>query len=136
MKNVIWPFEELQLPAIESFRITYFLVIVDTAIASLSSRFDQLKADELFGFLFNSNNLKSLDESSLRESCTTFAKAFTHKGSRDVDLDDLFSELKVLQVTLPDALMSAPEILQFVTAANCYPNVSVAYRILLTILSL
>jgi hypothetical protein len=30
--------------------------------------------------------------------------------------------------------MSAPEILQFVTAADCYPNVSVAYRILLTVL--
>jgi hypothetical protein len=60
-------------------------------------------------------------------------KAFTHKKSRDVDLDDFFSELKVLQLTLPDALMSALEILQFVTAANCYPNVSVAYRILLTI---
>ncbi|XBH64849.1 hypothetical protein VPH35_118538 [Triticum aestivum] len=126
--------EDVQLSAIESFRVTYFLVIVDTAIASLSSRFDQLKAfEDLFGFLFNSNNLKSLDESSLRKSCTTFAKAFTHKKSRDVDLDDFFSELKVLQLTLPDALMSALEILQFVTAANCYPNVSVAYRILLTI---
>uniref|UniRef100_A0A8I6Y0L4 HAT C-terminal dimerisation domain-containing protein n=1 Tax=Hordeum vulgare subsp. vulgare TaxID=112509 RepID=A0A8I6Y0L4_HORVV len=29
--------------------------------------------------------------------------------------------------------MSAPEILQFVTAIDCYPNVSVAYRILLTV---
>jgi len=44
-----------------------------------------------------------------------------------------FSELKVLQVTLPDKLMSATEILQFVTAADCYPNVSIAYRILLTV---
>ncbi|KAK3164048.1 hypothetical protein QOZ80_1AG0011900 [Eleusine coracana subsp. coracana] len=29
--------------------------------------------------------------------------------------------------------MSAPEILQFVTTVDCYPNVSIAYRILLTI---
>uniref|UniRef100_A0A8I7BCB0 HAT C-terminal dimerisation domain-containing protein n=1 Tax=Hordeum vulgare subsp. vulgare TaxID=112509 RepID=A0A8I7BCB0_HORVV len=29
--------------------------------------------------------------------------------------------------------MSAPEILQFFTAVDCYPNVSVAYRILLTV---
>ena len=36
-------------------------------------------------------------------------------------------------MTLPDALMSAPEILEFVMAADCYPNVSVAYRILLTV---
>jgi hypothetical protein len=39
----------------------------------------------------------------------------------------------VLQVTLPDSLMSAPEILKFVMDADCYPNVSVAYRILLTV---
>jgi hypothetical protein len=39
----------------------------------------------------------------------------------------------VLQVTLPDSLMSAPEILKFVMDADCYPNVLVAYRILLTV---
>jgi len=36
-------------------------------------------------------------------------------------------------VTLPDSLMSAPEILKFVMDADCYPNISVAYRILLTV---
>ncbi|XP_065866431.1 uncharacterized protein [Euphorbia lathyris] len=40
----------------------------------------------------------------------------------------------VLQITLPsDELMSTIEILEFVKAANCYPNVSIAYRILLTL---
>jgi hypothetical protein len=39
----------------------------------------------------------------------------------------------VLQVTLPDGLMIASEILQFTTIADCYPNVSIAYQILLTI---
>jgi hypothetical protein len=39
----------------------------------------------------------------------------------------------VLQVPLPDRLMSAHEILEFVLDANCYPNVSIAYRILLTV---
>jgi hypothetical protein len=29
--------------------------------------------------------------------------------------------------------MSAPEILQFITTVDCYPNVSVAYQILLTV---
>ena len=62
-----------------------------------------------------------------------FSYAYYSRKSHDVDLDDFFSELKVLKVTLPDDLMSAPEILQFVTAVGCYPNVSVAYRILLTI---
>jgi len=44
-----------------------------------------------------------------------------------------FSELKVLQVTLPDKLMSALEILHFVKDLDCYPNVSIAYRILFTV---
>ena len=87
----------------------------------------------MFGFLFNSENLKSLDDNDLRKCCTIFADAFTHDNSSNVDLDDFFSELKVLQLTLPDKLMSATEILQFVTDVDCYPNVSIAYRILLTV---
>ena len=79
------------MSAIESFRVSYFLVIVDTAIASLNSRFEQLKEFEMvFGFLFNTKNLKSMDDSNLRKSCTTFAETFTHKNLCDVDLDDFF----------------------------------------------
>uniref|UniRef100_A0ACD6AEP6 Uncharacterized protein n=1 Tax=Avena sativa TaxID=4498 RepID=A0ACD6AEP6_AVESA len=56
--------EELQLLVIESFRVSYFLVIVETAIASLNSRFEKLKeSKKVFGFLFNSKHLKSMDES-------------------------------------------------------------------------
>ena len=36
-------------------------------------------------------------------------------------------------MTLPDSLMLAPEILKFVMDADCYPNISVAYQILLTV---
>ena len=54
-------------------------------------------------------------------------------NASDVEINDFFSELKVLQVTLPDSLMSAPEILKFVMDADCYPNISVAYRVLLTV---
>ena len=126
--------EELQRSAIDSFKEEYFLVIVDHAIVSLTSRFDQLKKfEEIFGFLFNSENLKSLDATDLQECCTTFVNKFSHDNNSDVELDDFFSELKVLQVTLPDKLMSALEILHFVKDLDCYPNVSIAYRILLTV---
>ena len=47
--------EEIQLSAMESFRVNYFIVIVDTTIASLTSRFEQLKTfEKVFRFLFNS----------------------------------------------------------------------------------
>ena len=72
----------------ESFRVNYFLVIVDAAIASLTSRFEQLKTfEKVFGFLFNSENLKSLDDNDLRKHCTAFAEVFSDDKSSDVDLD-------------------------------------------------
>ena len=43
-----------------------------------------------------------------------------------------FIEMKMLQMTLPNVLMSPLEILELVKVADCYPNVSIAYRILLT----
>jgi len=64
--------------------------------------------------------------------CTTFAKTFSSDDSCDVDLHDLISELKVLQLTLPDRQMSAMEIFEFVKEMDSYPNVSIAYRILFT----
>jgi hypothetical protein len=74
-----------------------------------------------------------LDDNDLGKCCTTFAEAFSHENSCDVDLDDFFCELKVLQSNLRDRLMSAREIIQFVTTVDCYPNVSITYQILLTV---
>jgi hypothetical protein len=89
--------------------------------------------DNVFGFLLNSENLKSLDEVDLWACCKIFVDKFSHDNSSEVEINDFFSELKVLQMTLPDSLMSVPKILKFVMDADCYPNVSVAYRILLTV---
>ncbi|KAK8355506.1 hypothetical protein V6Z11_A05G295200 [Gossypium hirsutum] len=51
-------------------------------------------------------------------------EAFTSSMNiaKNVDLNDLFSKLKVLQFTLPNELMPATEILVFVKSADCYPN--------------
>jgi hypothetical protein len=126
--------EEIQRSVVDSFRVEYFNVMIDNAIASLTTRFEQMKAfDNIFGFLFNSENLKSLDETDLLVHCKVFVETFSHDKSSDVEINDFFQELKVLQVTLPDSSMSALEILEFVMVADCYPNVSIAYRILLTV---
>ncbi|XP_039043648.1 zinc finger MYM-type protein 1-like [Hibiscus syriacus] len=118
----------------KSFRVNYFLVVVDMAITSSKNRFEQLKTFEsIFGFLYDSNKLKSLDDNELKECCAHFHSTFSHGNSSDVDLDDLFSELKVLQMTLPTELLSATEILKFVNSADCYLNASIAYRILLIV---
>lgn len=126
--------EEVQA-AQESFRVHYFLVMIDVAIASLNNRFEELKSFEnVFGFLFNSKKLKSLEDDALKKACTNFANTFSHRKTSDVEPDYLFSKLKVLQMTLPNTFMSADEIFEFVRAVDCYPNVTIAYKILLTVL--
>ncbi|XP_020242585.1 zinc finger MYM-type protein 1-like [Asparagus officinalis] len=125
--------EEIQSKE-ESFRVNYFLIVVDMAINSLKERFEQLKTFEsIFGFLCDSDTLKSLDDSKLRNCCNHLESVLSHNDSSDIDLNDMFSELRVLQKTLPEVSMTAIQILEFVKQADCYPNVSIAYRILLTV---
>lgn len=125
--------DELLSPE-ESFRIEYFIYIVDVAIASLESRFEQLtNFENIFGFLYDSKRLKSLDDIELKKSCAVFVNKFTHNNLCDVDLNEFLTELKVLQKTLPNVVMSSVEILEFVKGKDCYPNVCIAYRILLTV---
>jgi hypothetical protein len=80
----------------------------------------------------SSTTLKSLDNIELRECCTNFANTFSFDGSSDVDMNDLILELSVLQLALPDKTMSAMEIFEYVREVDCYPNISIAYRILFT----
>lgn len=124
--------EVIQTPE-NAFKINYFLVVVDMAIASLKDRFEQMKTFEsVFGFLFSSVKLKSLDAIDLKERCANFHNTFSHEGSSDVDLEDFFSELRILQSTLSDETMTPIEILEFIKDVDCYPNTVIAYRILLT----
>jgi hypothetical protein len=55
------------------------------------------------------------------------------KGPCDVEVYDLISELKMMRFTLPDQSVSALEIFQHVKKVDCYPNISIAYRILFTV---
>jgi hypothetical protein len=125
--------EEEILEGEKQFRVSYFKVIIDMAIRSLKTRFEELESfKELFGFLLSSTSLKALDGPELKVCCTTLAAVFSQGGSSDFDLNDPISELGVLQFTLPDNPMTAMEIFEFVTKADCYPNASIAYRIMFT----
>lgn len=116
----------------EFFRVNYFLVVVDIAIASLDNRFEQLQQFEsIFGFIFDSASLKRLEYGELKEHCKNLVTTFSHNGSSDFELDALTQELEVLQMYLPDGFMSAFEILEFVKSLDCLPNAAIAYRILL-----
>lgn len=55
--------EEVTQSALESFKVGYFLYIIDQALSSLQSRFEQFmkKYEKDFRFLFKLDQLKSID---------------------------------------------------------------------------
>ena len=118
----------------ESFRISYFIPIVDQAIASLTRRFEQYQSyQKNFGFLFTSEAFKSLDAKSLKSSCQNLEAILTKDGKSDIAASELYVELKFLQDFIPKDDMGPVEILKFLKRHDCFPNASIAYRIMLTI---
>ena len=82
---------EIQRSAVDSFRVEYLNVTIDAAIASLTTRFEQMKEfDNIFGFLVNSENLKTLYETDLLLRCKIFVETFSHDNSSDVEINDFF----------------------------------------------
>ncbi|XP_042386692.1 zinc finger MYM-type protein 1-like [Zingiber officinale] len=127
--------EEVTQSPKESFRVNYFLFIIDQALSSLQTRFEQFqKYEETFGFLFSLERLKYIDDDSLLHSCVNLQESLTHDGHSDVDGSDLYLELKLLRHSLPRESKRAIDVLNYLKKMDsCYPNAYIAYQILLTI---
>ncbi|XP_020270584.1 zinc finger MYM-type protein 1-like [Asparagus officinalis] len=96
--------KEMAMTAKESFRVNYFIYIVDQALSSL-------KVD-----LNSFNNL------------------LKHDKKFDINGTELFSELQILGEALLRGTTKAIEVLNFMERLNyCFPNAWIAYRVLLTI---
>ena len=122
------------LSAEESFKVNYFLYIVDQAIASLTTRFEQYQEYEnIFGFLFTSDKLKSYDDDSLKSCCSRLEAALKNNDKYDIDADELYMELRLLKNLLPNN-MGPTEVLRYLKEVDCFPNAIIAYTVLLTIL--
>ena len=75
----------------ESFRIDYFIFMVDQIICSLRNRFEQFQEyANIFGFLFNLKNLKSLDENDLKYQSLNLENILKYNEISDIDGCDLF----------------------------------------------
>jgi hypothetical protein len=110
-----------------AFEVKYFLVVVDMAVTSLQTIFEELMVfKDIFGFLLSSTVMKSLNDTE------QLAYTFSHDGSSDVEVHDLISELKILKFSLSDGILSTMKIFEHVRDLDCYPNISIAYRILFT----
>lgn len=118
----------------ESFRIQYFLFIVDQAVVSLEKSFEQYELYEsVFGFLFNSSKLQSMIDTKLQYCCINLENALKKGELSDCNGHDLYIELKLLREILPKEKLGAMDLLNFLKRFSCFPNITIAYRILLTI---
>ncbi|CAH9068604.1 unnamed protein product [Cuscuta epithymum] len=126
--------EVVNLSANESFRLNYFLYIVDQATVSLRRRFEQYQDFEnVFGFLFTSQKLNALEDAQLKACCSHLEGALKKDERSDVDGDDLYMELKLLREFLPEKKMGPIDLFKFLKRYTCFPNVIIAYRVMLTI---
>ncbi|XP_045797776.1 zinc finger MYM-type protein 1-like [Trifolium pratense] len=124
----------VELSEEESFRVNYFLYLVDQAVVSLKTRFEQYQQYEsIFGFLFSSQNLQLLDDATLNSCCSNLEERLKHNEQFDVVGKELCVELRLLRNMLPGGKMGPIDILKFLKGMNCFPNTIIAYRILLTI---
>ncbi|GJZ06063.1 zinc finger MYM-type protein 1 [Tanacetum coccineum] len=91
----------------ESFKVQNFLYIVDQALVSLRTRFEQYKEYErVFGFLVTSGKLNSFDDYTLKSHYSHLEAALKNNEQSDVDAKDIFVELRVL-LTIPVTVASA-----------------------------
>ncbi|XP_070664640.1 uncharacterized protein [Malus domestica] len=119
-----------------TFRVDYFIYIIDQARTSLHIRFEQFqKHKETFGLLYNLKKLKDVDNDSLKGFCINLEGFLKHGEHSDIDGKDLFIELRmILRETLPKEINRAMEVLKYIRQMDGrFPNAWVAYRILLTI---
>lgn len=88
---------KMTLSAEDSFRVNY-LSIVDQALSSLKSQLEQFeKYEEIWGFLFDVNKLKSTTNERLKMYCSKLEDALKHEGTSDINGDELFLELNVFR---------------------------------------
>ncbi|XP_070672535.1 uncharacterized protein [Malus domestica] len=100
----------------------------------MKRRFEEYQAyDDIFGFLFTSERLNSMDNNKLKDSCDRLQNFLKKDELFDVDGDALLVELKLLRERLPKEIKTSIDILNYLKRMRCFPTASVAYRILLTI---
>nr|KYP36891.1 hypothetical protein KK1_041967 [Cajanus cajan] len=101
----------------------------------IGSRFEQfLEYENIFDFLFDSNKFKTLGEDELKKYCINLEKILSFEDHSDIDVLDLFSELKLLTEILTNEINTLLKILNYIKRSCSFPNTYIAYKILLTLL--
>ena len=69
----------------------------------------------------------------LKSSCDNLEAILKRDGKSDIDATELYGELRILRDFFPREDMGAIEILKFLKRHDCFPNATIAYRLMLTI---
>jgi hypothetical protein len=127
--------DERTLSAEQAFRTGYFLYIKDQAVTSMNTRFEHLQQyDTFFGFLYNINTMRQLNDDDLLKCCMDLDLALRSESSSDLDGADLCAELKTFREIVPESVRTAIQCLQYLwTIRDSFPNTAIAYRILPTV---
>ncbi|XP_023750006.1 uncharacterized protein LOC111898319 [Lactuca sativa] len=100
--------EEVSFTPEENFRVNYFLFIVDQAISSLETIFEQFKeCDKVFGFLFL-HNLRGIEDKDLKSNCHRLEKTLKFEERSDINVEELNIELKLFEIFEIDVAMGQP----------------------------
>ncbi|XP_011258308.2 zinc finger MYM-type protein 1-like [Camponotus floridanus] len=122
----------------EQFRIEYFLLVTDQAIASFKERFklyEDLRNN--FGFLYDFRKIKTISKEDLMKNCMDFHNILQDGQNSDVDGADLLEELlSFIQIVPENSQSCLLDVLNYLIESKLnlvYPNIYIAIRILLTI---
>lgn len=120
----------------ESFKVNFVVVVLDTAINSLTERFEQMENhSKHFQFLYDIKQLEKCEKDAIREQCRNLQSVLTADDKSDINGEELLREIIILAPMLSKD--SCPETtLSYLTTngiIDIFPNVFVALRILLTL---
>lgn len=83
---------------------------------------NNLKYQNIFGFIFSIEKLRSLEIESLKEYFLNLECSFKYNDNSDTDELDLFSELKVLRQIIHVENSTQIDILNYIVRPNSFPN--------------
>ena len=91
--------DELVINPQENFKTNFFFAVLDTAIQSVSERFNKLDDhNNNFGFLYNINNLLKEPVKNLLKKCQSLERILTHGDSKNIDALQLYDELVCISI--------------------------------------
>ncbi|KAJ8883334.1 hypothetical protein PR048_015177 [Dryococelus australis] len=81
-----------------SFKVNFFLVVLDTALSLLEERFELMENhSKSFKFLHDIENLQTRDRKELKDACTHFHSVLSDGDECDINGIELFDELQIFE---------------------------------------